>query len=83
MNSERWQQVRELFHHALERDEAERARYLDETCSQDEDLGREVASMLAFSQDADDFIEVPATGREQDSSPSVSSSSKNAFRCMN
>jgi serine/threonine protein kinase/tetratricopeptide (TPR) repeat protein len=60
MPTERWAQVRELFHGALERGESERYTYLEETCGEDEALRQEVESMLAFAKDTDDFIEVPA-----------------------
>jgi serine/threonine protein kinase/tetratricopeptide (TPR) repeat protein len=60
MATERWAQVRELFHGALEREEGERSRCLEETCGEDDALRVEVESMLAFANDGDDFIEVPA-----------------------
>jgi serine/threonine protein kinase len=44
---ERWQQVEEIFHEALQRDPAERETYLRQACRDDSGLRREVASLLA------------------------------------
>ena len=57
MKSDRWQQVDELFEAALERDSAERSTYLDQACGSDANLRREVEKMLAFDEQAADFIE--------------------------
>jgi tetratricopeptide (TPR) repeat protein/class 3 adenylate cyclase len=47
MSTDRWQRVQELFEAAVERDAGARARLLDEQCSRDSDLRREVESLLA------------------------------------
>jgi serine/threonine protein kinase/Tfp pilus assembly protein PilF len=60
MNAERWQQVNDLFHSAAERAPEERAAFLGEACHGDEGLYREVESLLAFYQQAENFIELPA-----------------------
>jgi Tol biopolymer transport system component/predicted Ser/Thr protein kinase len=44
---ERWQQVEEIFHEALERGPAEREEFLRQACREDSGLRREVASLLA------------------------------------
>jgi serine/threonine-protein kinase len=44
---ERWRRIEDIFHAALERHGAERARFLDEGCAGDDDLRREVLSLLA------------------------------------
>ena len=60
MRAERWKQIDEVFDAALERDEAERASFLEEACAGDADLRREVESLLAAHDRAATFIEAPA-----------------------
>ena len=62
MSNERWQQVEQLYHAALERDLKERSTFLDEACAGDEALRREVESLLAYEDQAEDFIESAALG---------------------
>src|SRR5438045_493757 len=60
MNAQRWQQVNDLFHSAVERAPEERAAFVDEACRGDESLCREVKSLLASHQRTENFIESPA-----------------------
>ncbi len=60
MKAERWQQVEQLYHAALERGAEERAAFLAEACAGDEGLRREVESLLAYEGQAENFIESPA-----------------------
>jgi serine/threonine protein kinase/Tfp pilus assembly protein PilF len=60
MEAERWQQVNDLFQSAAERAPEERAKFLDEACHGDEGLCREVLSLLASHERAENFIESPA-----------------------
>jgi serine/threonine protein kinase len=60
MASERWQQVNNLYHAALERDPSQRAAFLNHTCSGDTELRREVESLLASHEQAGNFIAEPA-----------------------
>jgi hypothetical protein len=60
MKPERWQQVNDLFQSAAERAPEERASFLDEGCHGDEGLRREVESLLASYERAENFIELPA-----------------------
>ena len=46
MTPERWQQVKELFHSALERESNHRALFLEEACAGDVLLRREVESLI-------------------------------------
>src|SRR5215471_9374716 len=57
MKAERWRQVDELLDATLERAPAERAAFLDSACAGDEELRREVESLLAASEQVDSFIE--------------------------
>jgi serine/threonine protein kinase/tetratricopeptide (TPR) repeat protein len=60
MKAEHWQQVEQLYHAALKRKAEGRASFLDEACSGDEELRREVESLLSYEGRAGDFIESPA-----------------------
>jgi Tol biopolymer transport system component len=62
MRIERRQEVERLYEAALERDAAEREAFLDRECRGDEELRREVASLLGYASRADGFIETPALG---------------------
>jgi len=46
MTPDRWRQVEQLYHSALEREGDQRAAFLTEACRGDEELQREVASLL-------------------------------------
>ena len=52
MTPERWQEVKRVFDAALERDPTQREEFLALACSHDEDLRREVESLLAAQKDA-------------------------------
>jgi serine/threonine protein kinase/Tfp pilus assembly protein PilF len=60
MKAERWQQINDLFQSAAERAPEERAAFLDQACHGDEGLCREVESLLASHERAENFIESPA-----------------------
>jgi len=60
VKTERWQQVEHLYHAALERGAEERAAFLAEACTGDESLRRDVESLLAYEDQAENFIESPA-----------------------
>ncbi|MGE5214814.1 MAG: protein kinase domain-containing protein [Nitrospirota bacterium] len=60
MKAERWEKVIDLFQSALERTPEERAAFLDESCHDDQDMRREVESLLTSHERAENFIEVPA-----------------------
>ncbi len=57
MTPERWQRIEELFHAALARGPESRQAYLDGACGQDADLRREVESLLAQGEKAENFLE--------------------------
>jgi eukaryotic-like serine/threonine-protein kinase len=60
MKAERWEKVIDLFQLVIERTPEERAAFLHEACHDDEDMRREVESLLASHERAENFIEVPA-----------------------
>ena len=59
MNPDRWQQITEAFHVALDRDTAARAAYLDEACAGDPALREEVDAMIAAHLKAGSFGRQP------------------------
>jgi serine/threonine protein kinase/lipopolysaccharide biosynthesis regulator YciM len=60
LKTDRWQQVEQLYHRALERNADERSAFLAQECAGDEKLLREVESLLAYADQAENFIESPA-----------------------
>src|SRR5215470_3502135 len=57
MKPERWKQIEQLYHAALERESDERAAFLAETCAADSDLRREVEELLGYDGAAESFIQ--------------------------
>jgi eukaryotic-like serine/threonine-protein kinase len=55
--AQQWQKVKEIVGSALERPPAERAAYLDQACSQNRELRKEVESLLSAYQDSDRLSE--------------------------
>ena len=47
MDAIRWQQVERVYHAALEQKTGQRAAFLLEVCGDDDDLRREIESLLA------------------------------------
>src|SRR6185503_7961915 len=60
MTPDRWQQIDQLFHSALERDAEQRDVFLREACKGDESLRREVVSLLGSHEEANSFIRTAA-----------------------
>ena len=60
MRPERWEQVGEIYHRASELDEAERQHFIEQACAGDDELRREVVSLLEAEQRAGGFIESTA-----------------------
>jgi serine/threonine protein kinase/tetratricopeptide (TPR) repeat protein len=59
MKPKRWQQIEELYHAALKYAPDERAAFLTEACAGDEQVRREVESLLGYDQKSPSFIETP------------------------
>ena len=59
-SSERWREIDELYHRALEHNTSTRDAFLDETCLGDDALRREVQSLLEYERAAEGFLERPA-----------------------
>lgn len=62
MTPEQWEKITELFQAAADLPEAECRALLDEKCSDDPIVRREVESLLAAGSEAGDFIEEPIVG---------------------
>jgi serine/threonine protein kinase/Tfp pilus assembly protein PilF len=62
MNPERWRQVDRLLQSALARPPAERDAFLQQACAGDQELQRDVRSLLSAEGKAEDFLESPAIG---------------------
>jgi len=60
MDPERWNRIEALLHEALERPQAERGAYLRQASGGDEELEREVQSLVAADERAGSFLETPA-----------------------
>ena len=60
MTPERYHQVNQLFHEALERAGKDRADYLKVACGGDESLRLAVERMLAAREQAGSFLNAPA-----------------------
>jgi WD40 repeat protein/serine/threonine protein kinase len=63
MTPERWQLVKAIFDQAVEREPASRAAFIHERCGNDEELQREVESLLASDQETGSLLENPLIGQ--------------------
>ena len=57
MTPERWREVERIWQAVLDKDPSERAAFLDQTCADDPDVRREVASLLAAYDTGGSFLE--------------------------
>ena len=60
LDTDRWQQIQSIYYAALEREPGERSAFLDEACLGDEQLRREVNSLLSSHDQAGSFLVSPA-----------------------
>ena len=60
MTPERWRQIEQLFHAALACDPVQREEFLAAQCAADDLLRREIESLIAFHNGAQNFLETPA-----------------------
>jgi serine/threonine protein kinase len=61
MTPERWEQIKVLFHATLEHEPARRPAFLARACADDGPLRLEVESLLVSHEQAESFIETPAS----------------------
>jgi predicted ATPase/predicted Ser/Thr protein kinase len=57
---ENWEKAKQLYQEALGKDPAARAAFIEEACASEEELLREVQSLLAYQEHAEHFMEQPA-----------------------
>jgi eukaryotic-like serine/threonine-protein kinase len=69
MLAERWRRIEGLFHEALAKSSEERASFLDQACSTDHPLRREVESLLAHEGLASSFLESDGSGAPRAAAP--------------
>jgi len=58
--TDRWKEINRIYDAALEVEEEARLAFLESICQGDLDLCREVESLLAYDQQAQQFIDRPA-----------------------
>jgi serine/threonine protein kinase len=56
MDPNRWRQIEDLYHLALEKPSQDRAAFLDRACSADPSLRQELESLLAIADGADAYV---------------------------
>ena len=56
MSDDRWERIWATFHAALEREEAERAGFVEEECGSDESLRSEVFELLRSHENAETLV---------------------------
>jgi len=82
MERERWAQVEQIFHAALQVEESRRGELVRQSCAGDDDLRREVESLLAHHSESASFIETPAFA-DPGASPLRPRSSRSLNRTLN
>jgi Tol biopolymer transport system component len=60
MSPARWREVEELCEQALKLEPSRRVRFLEEVCASDEELRREVQTLLACEAGGEQFMQAPA-----------------------
>jgi eukaryotic-like serine/threonine-protein kinase len=58
--NDRWEEINRIYYAAVEVEEKERATFLEKACGEDTDLRREVESLLAYDQQAQQLLDRPA-----------------------
>ena len=63
MNPARWQRLKSAFDEVLQLDPSQRPSYIDEICASDQELRKEIESLLAAHEQLSDvFLNTPAAG---------------------
>jgi eukaryotic-like serine/threonine-protein kinase len=60
MEADRWARIEQICQAVLERDEGQQTAFLETACGADQELRREVESLLVHRQHAENFLEAPA-----------------------
>ena len=64
MSSDRKQEITSIFHAAIEREGTERRAFLDGACANDEELRREVESLIRSHEQVGSLMDAPAYERD-------------------
>ena len=59
MTPERWHRIEQIYHAAMERAANERTLFLEQACAGDEELRREIVSLIASDNQAASFMDEP------------------------
>jgi len=59
MTPERWRQIEEIYHLALAHEAGQRSAFLKQACDGDEEMLREIESLLAHQEPAEEFLNAP------------------------
>ncbi len=62
MRAESWNEIKDIFHRALEVEPAGREKFLADACQGNDEVRREVESLLTAHQSADELYENPVVG---------------------
>jgi hypothetical protein len=65
MDPDRWREIESIFQKVLDAGESISGGLLDQLCAGDEELRRDVGSLLEQHEKAGDFLETPVLGRPQ------------------
>ena len=76
MSDPRWQRIEEVFHRAADLAPAQRAEFLSTACTGDDELRREVESLLANDDSGDNLVEA-AVSKAVDTLPDEQAASAN------
>ncbi|HSE38709.1 MAG TPA: serine/threonine-protein kinase, partial [Blastocatellia bacterium] len=60
MKPDRWKHIEKIYQQAKQHDASARRAFLDEACSGDAELRRQVESLLKADNDAESFLDIPA-----------------------
>jgi Flp pilus assembly protein TadD len=60
MDPERWRHIERLYQLALERAPGQRGAFLEQTCAGDQELRREVESLLVYADGAEEYVKAAA-----------------------
>ena len=82
MTPERWAQIEEVFHRAVECDVAQRTALLDEVCGTDPELRREVEALLSSEASARDHLQDAVDSEFRDFSFSLTGKVVSHYRIL-
>lgn len=82
MDGDRWRKIEEGYHAALKHNAGERRLFLDQACAGDEELRREIESLLACENEAKGFLAEPALEQAAKSLAEEQAGGRSPDKCM-